>query len=109
MVRTTTWDRATGSVTVPPRTVAVLVEKAAALQSLVEKSIVVRSEVPDGSWYRMAEAIRAYSLDRVPTAALSRGIAGVAGALYVPNTKRATLASIKAVISGFSALNDTRA
>ncbi|MCU1224563.1 MAG: hypothetical protein JWQ42_2656 [Edaphobacter sp.] len=32
-----------------------------------------------------------------------------AGALYVPNTKRAALASIKAVISGFSALNDTRA
>jgi hypothetical protein len=27
---------------------------------------------------------------------------------HVPNTKRAALASIKAVISGFSALNDTQ-
>ena len=31
------------------------------------------------------EAIRAYSLDRVPTAALSRGIAGVAGRALVVN------------------------
>lgn len=33
----------------------------------------------------IAEAIRAYSLDRVPTAALSRGIAGVAGRALVVN------------------------
>ena len=33
----------------------------------------------------IAEAIRSYSLDRVPTAALSRGIAGVAGRALVVN------------------------
>ena len=38
----------------------------------------------------IAEAIRAYSRDRVPTAALSRGLAGVAGRTIVVNLPGST-------------------
>ncbi|MEU5363387.1 MogA/MoaB family molybdenum cofactor biosynthesis protein [Streptomyces sp. NPDC005925] len=46
---------------------------------------VIEREVPG-----IAEAIRAYGRDKVPTAALSRGLAGVAGATLIVNLPGST-------------------
>ncbi len=50
----------------------------------------VTREILDYEIPGIAEAIRAYSRDRVPTAALSRGLAGVAGRTIVVNLPGST-------------------